>query len=123
MKKILIFCLFFFLVLVFTFSLVVALPPPPPPTPSIPEGSSEESGSGSDIQSEGVIPTEEVFPDETAGQEAQESSLESRVAVLEQRMEVLENQGLSTGVLFLIAVNIVALGLIIYFLFRKKSPP
>lgn len=75
--------------------LVLSLPPPPPPTPGG-FGDSED-------------------PNDNFLDELEDSPTESTdIKALEERIEALENKGLSIWILLLIALNIVLVGLIIY---------
>ncbi|MBI2666154.1 hypothetical protein HYX13_00930 [Candidatus Woesearchaeota archaeon] len=101
---------------------IFALPPPPPPTPSMPGGPGEDVSA----ESTGDAVEEDFILEETA-QESSESSgtatsLESRFAVLEHRVGILEKQGIPVWAWFLIAVNGMILGVVIYLLVRRKVP-
>ena len=113
LQKCCIFLLFFSLLI----TLALALPPPPPPTPGSPGGSEEVA----DVPEETFIPEMEVQEgvEDHSTTSLESSDLVSRVAVLEHRMNTLEQRGISNWVLFLIAVNVVVLGLIIYLLLHR----
>lgn len=97
---------------------LAAIPPPPPPTPAVPSG-----GGG----------MEETVPEEESGSDFFENSLgeefdnsgssspETRFAILEQRITSLEKKGVPFWIIFLVAVNVVLLGLVIYLLLRPSG--
>ncbi|MBT4935265.1 hypothetical protein HOL21_04810 [Candidatus Woesearchaeota archaeon] len=111
-----------FLLVVFALILtsVIAVPPPPP-APEGFGGSDDTPPPPSEIPS---FDTESVTDSSRSIEEQQSGSLADRVSIIEKKVNELEaNSGfLSTPYMFLLAVNIVLIGLVIYMFIVFKQP-
>lgn len=113
----------FVLVGIFLLSVAYAarLPPPPPPTPG-------GFGSGSSSEPSGEATSSPTMVGESLGDLSPSgaasgtgSSVDARLAVIEHRLTVLEEQGPSNWVLLSLSLDVALLLLVVYLLFSRQK--
>ncbi len=113
----------FVLVGIFLLSMAYAarLPPPPPPVPG-------DFGSGSSSEPSGGAISPPTMAGESSGDlspsvaaSGTSSFVDARLAVIEHRLTVLEQQEPSLWVLLSLALNVITLGVVVYLLFSRQK--